>query len=120
MNRVLVENWNARVRPEDHVWVVGDFAYRSAESPVTYLAKLNGRKHLVLGNHDYKWIKNVKLEDWFESVDLMAQAEDEGVRVILCHYPLMTVPRGFVNVYGTFATTARRRIGTCCRAWKTA
>lgn len=100
MNRVLVENWNARVRAQDHVWVVGDFSFRSAENPTTYLSELNGHKHLVLGNHDYKWIKNVKLEDWFESVDMMAQTEDEGVHVILCHYPLMTVPRRFVNVYG--------------------
>lgn len=100
MNCVIVENWNARVRPDDEVWIVGDFAYRSAESPTGILRELNGRKHLILGNHDFKWIKNVQLDRWFESVDMMAQTEDEGRRIVLCHYPLMTVPRHFVNVFG--------------------
>jgi calcineurin-like phosphoesterase family protein len=52
MNEALVRNWNEIVRPEDTVIVVGDFslAFRSVE---TFTRRLNGRKILVAGNHDF-------------------------------------------------------------------
>ena len=34
-DKALITNWNAVVMPDDHVYVVGDFAYRN-EKPVSY------------------------------------------------------------------------------------
>ena len=46
----LVYRWNNVVRPQDTVWHLGDvlFGAKSFE----HLPRLNGKKRLVLGNHD--------------------------------------------------------------------
>jgi calcineurin-like phosphoesterase family protein len=52
MNGALIANWNSIVTPEDEVVVVGDFSM--ALRPVElYTNRLNGRKILVAGNHDF-------------------------------------------------------------------
>lgn len=50
MNEHMVERWNAVVRPQDHVYHLGDFAIGKQNIPIA--ARLNGHKRLVLGNHD--------------------------------------------------------------------
>lgn len=43
MNRVLIDNWNRRVNPEDEVYFLGDLAYRRrARDDEHYLRQLNG------------------------------------------------------------------------------
>lgn len=49
MNRVLIERWNAVVRPSDTVWVLGDFCFAGHEN---IFHQLHGTKHLIIGNHD--------------------------------------------------------------------
>lgn len=101
MDRVLIDNWNARVRIDDHVYIVGDFAYRNAQPVTQYLEKLKGHKHLILGNHDQSWTKNVEMDRYFESISKMDDIKDGGRRIVLCHYPLMTWPgRESFMVYG--------------------
>ena len=50
MNERLIENWNARIREEDMVYVLGDFGASLQEREI--LSQLNGIKYLVKGNHD--------------------------------------------------------------------
>lgn len=52
MNQKLIENWNARVAPEDTVYHLGDFAFMKYEQFLRILARLNGKKHVIRGNHD--------------------------------------------------------------------
>ena len=52
MDAVLMANWCTVVAPDDDIWVLGDFCFRSSKSPQSYLSRLPGRKHLVTGNHD--------------------------------------------------------------------
>src|SRR5207248_7960489 len=51
MDAAMIERWNAVVGAEDEVWHVGDFA-RTAALASEILPRLNGRKHLILGNND--------------------------------------------------------------------
>jgi calcineurin-like phosphoesterase family protein len=51
MNRTLIEQWNAVVRPQDHVYHLGDVAMSLAAAR-EFVPHLNGHKRLVLGNHD--------------------------------------------------------------------
>jgi calcineurin-like phosphoesterase family protein len=52
MNEELIKRWNERVKPEDTVYHLGDFAL--AHRAVTVFApRLNGHKHLIMGNHDH-------------------------------------------------------------------
>lgn len=53
MNATMAANWRAVVRPNDDVFVVGDFAHRADPDELRKLFDfLPGRKHLIIGNHD--------------------------------------------------------------------
>jgi calcineurin-like phosphoesterase family protein len=52
MDEALVANWNRVVRPEDVVYHLGDFAFKSALAVAEYRKRLNGRICFVEGNHD--------------------------------------------------------------------
>ena len=60
MDHCLIKLWNTRVQPDDHVYVVGDFAYRSDKTADWYLRQLKGHKHLIIGNHDRMLLENEK------------------------------------------------------------
>jgi len=51
MDRVMAENWNRAVGPDDTVIVIGDFC-REQEDRNRLLSDLNGNKILIRGNHD--------------------------------------------------------------------
>ena len=46
----LVKRWNAKVKPRDIVWHLGDVLF--TDESFDLLPRLNGIKKLVLGNHD--------------------------------------------------------------------
>jgi len=53
MDETMIRNWNSVAQPQDTVHVVGDFAHGcSMEYALSIIKRLNGTKHLVLGNHD--------------------------------------------------------------------
>lgn len=55
MNRILINNWNARVKPNDEVYHIGDFCIKNKENPhkaIYWEDKLNGKIIHILGNHD--------------------------------------------------------------------
>ena len=100
MDRTLMANWNAVVRPDDDVWVVGDFVMGNGRTAQSYLDDLNGRKHLVRGNHD----KAVTLEarGW-SSIQDMAEVSLEGRHLVLSHYGMRTwhrIGRSALMLYG--------------------
>ena len=47
----MMERWNAVVRPQDHVWHLGDVAM-DRQSLERVVPRLHGHKRLVRGNHD--------------------------------------------------------------------
>ena len=103
MDVTLIKFWNERVQPDDEVYIVGDLCYRSSREPEWYLRQLKGKKHLIVGNHDGVILKSPKALSYFESVDKMSEINDNGRRVILCHYPLAEWDaffRGSSHVYG--------------------
>jgi calcineurin-like phosphoesterase family protein len=60
MNEVMIERWNAVVRPEDHVYHLGDvtmargsYAGPQSQRCIRLVQRLRGHKRLVLGNHDH-------------------------------------------------------------------
>ena len=76
MNRYIIQVWNEHVDESDDVWIPGDFSYRSGVAVGTYLDQMKGHKHLVIGNHDIKWMKNIRLSKYFESVSHMEVIKD--------------------------------------------
>jgi calcineurin-like phosphoesterase family protein len=100
MHQTMIACWNAVVRPNDDVIHLGDFAYR-ADSHVMYdiFGKLNGRKHLIAGNHDNS---DTKALPW-ASIRELACVTVESQRIVICHYPMLDWPdryKGALQLYG--------------------
>lgn len=113
MNKWLIDMWNSQVwRHDDDVYVLGDFSFGNAEETKAILNQLNGRIHLIVGNHDFKinamletgrlesvcQIKTVEVKDLFFSGEL-----SETFTFELCHYPMMTWKQkeyGSIHLHG--------------------
>ncbi|MDO5132017.1 MAG: metallophosphoesterase, partial [Eubacteriales bacterium] len=52
MDREMICRWNAVVRERDLVWHLGDFCADGPDRCRDILARLHGRKRLIMGNHD--------------------------------------------------------------------
>lgn len=52
MNEVMIQNWNSVVTPQDKVYHLGDVYFGNQDEANNILARLNGKKRLILGNHD--------------------------------------------------------------------
>lgn len=96
MNEQLIQNWNMVVTPDDTVYLVGDLCGHGSPIPEQHLRRLNGRKHLIRGNHDTGLDHQEKLFHYFETVTDFLEIDDSGIHVILCHYPLVYSQRGYV------------------------
>lgn len=101
MNEDLVLKWNTIVRPEDTVYVLGDFslAFRAVE---TFPQRLMGTKYLVPGNHDFchsyhkksrqkenqeKWLQKYR-DHGFIVLSEQTTLDLEGLGTVnLCHHP---------------------------------
>jgi calcineurin-like phosphoesterase family protein len=59
MNTELIQKWNEKVKPNDLVYFLGDFCFKSKNrsgdviKAQEYLKQLNGNIVFVKGNHDY-------------------------------------------------------------------
>lgn len=103
MDEALIGLWNDKVSDKDDVYIVGDFSYRSGRQEQWYLKQLNGRKHLILGNHDIKIQANEEAMSFFESVNQIKIIKDSDKDIVLCHFPLASWPmehHGAWHIYG--------------------
>jgi calcineurin-like phosphoesterase family protein len=99
MDEYMISAWNGRVGENDDVYIAGDLIFRAGNGPETYLERLSGKKHLILGNHDRPWLKKISPERYFVSVSQMEEIALEGKRIILCHYPMMEWAHSFRGSY---------------------
>jgi calcineurin-like phosphoesterase family protein len=52
MNKEMIKRWNQLIDKDDTVFILGDFAFGNKQIITDIVNKLNGFKHLILGNHD--------------------------------------------------------------------
>ena len=103
-DEALIKNWNSVVKPGDSVYVIGDFSIETTlETIEKPLRRLNGAKHLILGNHDRKRIhtqlKNMNL--WqsireYETIKFVAK-DGQKVFVRMMHFPILEFDGAFKN-----------------------
>lgn len=88
MHSEIIRMWNETVRPNDIVFILGDIIFGGANAYEEILPQLNGKKYLILGNHDYKNFTTNKCK-YFEAVyDKMFIAVNDQ-EIILNHEPLL-------------------------------
>jgi calcineurin-like phosphoesterase family protein len=123
MTQDLINKNNEIVTDSDEVWDLGDLAYRCSPWDVTQvLRELNGKRHIILGNHDqplrlaYKkglikdFISSGKIEIiggeeaiYDKSLIVAKQITIDGQRIVMSHYAYRTWPsafRGTILLYG--------------------
>ena len=65
-DEAMIERWNAVVRPADKVYHLGDVVMPKNHTYLDVLARLNGTKVLIRGNHDE--LKPAKYLEYFKDV----------------------------------------------------
>lgn len=108
MNEALVARWNATVTPRDFVYLTGDVALCPAAVALRFVARLNGQKFLVFGNHDKRNRKDYErsgLFGWCKDLATVKVPRGDGdeQRIVLCHFPLLTWEKshhGAWNLHG--------------------
>lgn len=122
MDKVIIDNWNSKVTDNDDVYILGDFSYKSKD-PIEYLKKLNGKKHLIIGNHDNKLLKNPNHKKYFVEIVDMKMIDDNGTQIVLCHYPLVEwngYYRNVLHFYGHVHNTYHNETTRYARDMKNA
>ena len=108
MNGTLVKNWNETVGNDDDIYVLGDFFLGTDFNCIQeVLNKLNGRIHLVTGNHDTP-SKITEYTSWNNIVEIAdaLRIRYKKREFFLCHYPVLTASleqdpnKAVINLFG--------------------
>ena len=110
MDEEMIRRWNDRVRPSDKVYHLGDVVINRRALPT--LARLNGDKVLIRGNHDI--FRDDEYREYFR--ELRAYHVLNGM--ILSHIPVheASIGRFGVNIHGHLhASRVKRASGVDAR-----
>ncbi len=89
MNNTIIERFNKTVSNQDTCIILGDFSDGNAKETEDILKKLNGKKILLLGNHDDIIIKNKNLQKYFTQIEQYLEIIDGGNKIVCGHYPML-------------------------------
>lgn len=99
MDEKLITNWNYLVRPNDVVFVLGDFSFHNLQKTGEIFFRLAGKKHLIRGNHDEKRADKLP---WTDVKDYFVLKQDH-VRIVLSHFPFLSwrhMQKGDLHLHG--------------------
>ena len=90
MNEYMIKQWNSVVKRGDDVIILGDFCVsRDPERIRKLLLQLNGKKYMILGNHD-SGIRNKQFDTTlFRGIYDYHKFSDCNKSVICSHYPIL-------------------------------
>ena len=136
MNEALIDNWNKCVLPEDTVWHLGDFALKTNQEHIKHiLSRLNGKKNIVLGNHDrpirgglYHLFENAHTVMQEKSMYMIQEITIEGQLIVMSHFPMETWHQSHRNswhlhghAHGTVPSRSNQKrldVGVDCHQYK--
>lgn len=102
MTEGLIQNWNSVVKPNDIIYHIGDFAFGGPNKIIEVLKRLNGHKHLILGNHD-RVMERTEVRSMFASVNYYKRINIHGHVFIMFHFPIFEwdmAHHGSMHVHG--------------------
>lgn len=102
MNEHMIDRWNKTIKPEDKVYHLGDVYFGSQQRADEILSRLNGKKRLILGNHDtiYGGKGNNVLQKHFQKIYMWRVFRE--FNMVLTHVPIheTSFRGGDYNVHG--------------------
>lgn len=109
MHCSIVNIWNETVKPEDTIYILGDFSL-NIKYVEMFIPILNGEKHLIMGNHENcfpkpnspKQEKIQKMKDryfqaGFKTIELYGNINLGRYNVDLCHFPFLPKDNDLYN-----------------------
>lgn len=97
MDEYMIKQWNSVVRPEDIIYNLGDFVMN--KSRLNIAERLNGRKKLIMGNHDNH--DSLEYLEYFETIDGVKDFKKHGfVCTHIPVHPCQLEHRWLANVHG--------------------
>lgn len=98
MDEELIRRWNAVIPKNGHVFHLGDLSFRNRPKTESILARLNGVKYLVSGNHDHGSKKAYAAFQWIKPYYELT-VEDTCQRIVMCHYAFRVWNRGHYGAW---------------------
>ena len=103
MDNTIIDNINSMVGPNDTLWHLGDFTYKSEASLKSYRNRIRCNNiNFIMGNHDNR--EEILDSGCFNEVyDLHEACFPGGIRIVLCHYAMKIWPkshRGALHLFG--------------------
>ena len=100
----LIRRWNEETDIDDDIWILGDISWYGATKTIDLFSQLNGTKHLIIGNHDKKLLRNPNVRAMFADIydyKEITVALDNGqmANVVLSHYPIPCFNRHYYGDY---------------------
>ena len=108
---LLLNNWNSIVNNNDDIYILGDIGRLGNNKENSYVAsiisQLKGKKHLIIGNHDKKGLKDNRINQLFVNIkdyDVIGD-NNNGINynIVLSHYPILfweNQHKGYIHLYG--------------------
>lgn len=91
MNECIIKNHNTIIKPEDDVYFLGDFMLCDDQHGLECIEKLNGKIHVILGNHDTdNRIKLYQTCDNIVEITVATRLRYKKFHFLLTHYPSFT------------------------------
>src|SRR5574337_157992 len=102
MDEAMIERWNARVKPQDIIYHLGDVCFGGSAMLQSIMRRLNGHKRLILGNHDRldmglyaKYFDKIMSWRYFST-----DVTKSNICLIACHYPLHPDTVAYASPWG--------------------
>lgn len=97
MNEELVKNWNSVVPEDGVVFHLGDVSLTASPRELkSLLDRLNGTKHLIIGNHENDALSKQDIREIWKGIHDVAEIfiKDEEItygeqHIVMCHYPMI-------------------------------
>lgn len=100
---LIREVYNKYVEKKDEVYIIGDISLGKRKDAEKFIARMNGNKHLIMGNHD-KNIHNLgNFSEITQIKDFTFSRGGLNIHIILCHFPMASWNRkihGSWHLYG--------------------
>jgi len=103
MDQELIHRWNSKVRPNDDIYHLGDFSFSDEGRMHEILLQLNGRIHMIWGNHDHRLRNDANLRNFFAWTRYYHEINYNREKFILFHYPMFEwnkMHRGSYHCFG--------------------
>lgn len=89
-DEVIIEKWNSVVDKEDDVYVLGDLMLNDNVNGLSCLRQLNGKLHIVYGNHDTDARIKLYQDSGFDCIGYATLIKYKGYHFYLSHFPTLT------------------------------